>query len=213
MPSLFRSELEVARTGVAKGVSGAISVTTQVAIAAGVISMSSAMGPQVVRVPSQSLRYVSAVFLPPAPVEIELPALAEPETAAPRAVETPEPAPERPALVAVREFENRVTPTPTATEIRPIEPSVRLTPPAPAPPKPVVGAFANSATIARAPEPARRIESAGFNAPVAESRQSQLGTASVGAFDTAANGGSYQRGGLAAVASGAVVATGFNRPT
>src|SRR5688572_28772851 len=109
MPTLFRGEFEAARTGVAKGVSGAISVTTQVALAAGVISMSGAMGPTVVRVPSQSLRYVSAVFLPPAPLEIEVPAPAE--TPAPRRVETAEPGPEVPPFVAVREFENRVTPT------------------------------------------------------------------------------------------------------
>ena len=197
----------------AKGVSGAISVTTQVALAAGVISMSGALGPSVVQVPKQSLRYVSAVFLPPPPAELApLPAEAVTEKAVPREVETPEPAPEVPPLVAVREFENKALPTPAATEVRPAELSVRPTPPAPEPPKPIVGAFANSAALARSPEPTRRVESAGFNAPVAEAPQSNLGMTSVGAFSTATNSGSPQRGAVVTT-SGPVADTGFNRPT
>ena len=115
----------------AKGVSGAISVTTQVAIAAGVISMSGALGPRVVKVPTQSLRYVSAAFLPPPPAELApLPAEAV-RPAAPREVETPGPAPEVP-LVAVREFETKALPTPAAVEVRPTELAPR---PAPRRPK------------------------------------------------------------------------------
>jgi TonB family protein len=208
MPSLFTGEFEVARTGVAKGVSGAISVTTQVALAAGVVSISGAM-PHVVEPAAQPLRYISAVVMPsPAPENIlPLPPVA---AVAPREVLEAEPAPERPALVAVREFENNAVPTPTATEVRPIESSVKPTPPAPVPPKPVVGAFANSATIAKTPEPAGRIESAGFNAPAAESRQSHLGAASVGTFQTASTTGAHQRGG-AIPAQDIVADTGFNQ--
>ena len=213
MPSLFRGELEAARTGVAKGVSGAISVTTQVALAAGVITMSSAMGPNVARVPSPSLRYVSAVFLPPPPAELApLPAEARTRSAAPREVETPDPAPEPPALVAVREFDNHALPAPITTESRPVELPSALARPAPEPPKPIVGAFANSAAIAKSPEPTRRVESAGFNAPVAESPQSTLGTPSVGAFNTATNAGSQQRGAVTDTRD-AVADTGFNRAT
>jgi TonB family protein len=212
MPSLFRGEFEAARTGMAKGVSGAISVTTQVAIAAGVISVSGAVAPRVVKVPSQSLRFVSAVFLPPPPAELApVPEEAVTRTIAPREVETPEPAPEVPTLVAVREFENNA-PAPAAIEVRPAELSVRPAPPVPEPPKPIVGAFANSAAIAKSPEPTRRVESAGFDAPVAESPQSKLGAASVGAFATAATPGPQQRG-AASNTHGAVAETGFNRPT
>ena len=221
MPSLFRTEFEAARTGVAKGVSGAISVTTQVAIAAGVISMSGALGPSVVKVPAQSLQYVSTVFLPPPPAELApLPAEAV-RPAVPREVETPEPAALRPddqrrlkpsLSEPIRAFENHAPLTPLATEVLPVEFASRPTPPAPEPPKPIVGAFANSAAIAKSPEPTRRVESAGFNAPVAESPHSTLGTTSVGAFNTATNAGSPQRGAVSANA-GQIADTGFNRPT
>jgi TonB family protein len=97
-------------------------------------------------------------------------------------------------------------------EARPAELSLRPTPPEPAPPKPFVGAFARAAAVAKAPEPARQIERAGFDAPVAESPQSELGSASVGAFDTAATPGSPQRG-AATESLGAVADTGFTRPT
>jgi TonB family protein len=130
------------------------------------------------------LQYISAIVLPAPPPE-EVPAPPTPtEAVAPHKVIAAEPAPEHPPLVAVREFENSVVPIPSATEIRPIESAVLPTPPAPEPPKPVVGAFANTASIPRTPEPAGRVESAGFNAQVADARQSKLGAASVGAFDT-----------------------------
>ena len=210
MPTLFRGEFEAARTGVAKGVSGAISVTTQVALAAGVISISGAMGPSVIRVPPQSLRYVSAVFLPPPPVDLALPANVEtsPKTIEPHDVETPE----LPAPAVVRELETAAVPTPMAVEVRPAELFLRPTPPAPDPPKPLVGAFAHSAAIAKAPEPARRVESAGFDAPVAESPQSKPGAANVGAFNSATASGPRQRGALSD-ATVTVVDTGFNLPT
>ena len=180
MPSLFSSEFEVARTGLTKGVSGAISVTTQVAIAAGVISISGAV-PQVVKPASQPLRYISAVVMPAPPPEVPVPPA--PIEVARREVVTAEPAPELPAPVAVRPFENNATPAPVVAEIRPVNAAEIPAPPPPEPPKPVVGAFANTASIPRTVEPVGRIVTAGFNAQVAEVRQPTAGTASVGAFN------------------------------
>ena len=183
MPSLFSGELEVARTTVAKGVSGAISVTTQVAIAAGVITISGAV-PDVVKPAAQPLRYITAVLPAALPVEVRIPPTPV-EKAPAREVAVAEPAPERPALVAVREFENHALPTPTAAEVRPIE-FAALPAPVPQPPKPVVGAFANTASMPRTPEQVGRVESAGFNAQVAQANQSKPGTAAIGTFETAA---------------------------
>ena len=181
MPSLFKAEFHAARTGVAKGVSGAISVTTQMAIAAGVISISGAM-PQVVKPASPPLRYISAVVIAAPPPE--LPARPAPVEVARREVITTEPAPALPATVAVRQFENHTVPTPAVAEVRPVHSAEIPSPPPPEPPKPVVGAFANTANVPRAPEPVGRVVTAGFNAQVAESRQSATGTASVGTFAT-----------------------------
>jgi TonB family protein len=127
---------------------------------------------------------VRVVYLPSAP--IEMPKLELSELRAPKEVLAPEPAPERP-LAVLQPIE-----TPPIEKVE--TPEVRPTPapPRPAvaervpPPTPTVGLFAGAAAVARTPDPARRIESAGFDAPVAATPQSKLGTANIGAFDNPA---------------------------
>jgi TonB family protein len=207
MPLLFSSESAAANTGMAKSVSAAISVSTQVALAAGVISISGAV-PRVVRPASPPLQFISAVVVPTAPIEI---APSPTPTPAPKEVVTaPEtPSAENPALIPMLEPEKAKVPAYTA-EVRPIENLVTPATSAPRPPEPIVGAFANSAGAAKVPTPARQIESAGFNLPAAVSRQTAPGTAAIGAFDTPTAGARQRE--TASPSQSVVADTGFNQP-
>jgi TonB family protein len=152
-------------------------------IAAGVSVARSAVlapAPRVTRV----LTFVS-VFTPPVPVfvaplkPLPLPPLVEetprPIETAPARLESP-PIPERHASI-----ETPVEPKPPAPEPR------RETPIKVAPPKPpvMVGMFETSAPSAHAPEAARTVERAGFDAPTAIAPEIKLRTAAVGTFDQA----------------------------
>lgn len=214
MPSLFKTEFNSSDTRVARGVSGAISVAAQVAFGVAIVSISSATVPGVIRPPKAQPQLVRAVFLPaPEVLDAEIPLPAEPELKSTEEVKAPEPAAERPSLVAVRAFENEALPTPLTPEVRPVyvEPRpVSASLPPPAPPAPSVGTFATASTVARTPEPARRVETAGFDASVAPTSQSRLGQTAVGAFDAAASAGPRETG-AANQRNTAVVESGFNQ--
>lgn len=201
MPSLFGREFSSSDTRVARGVSGGISVAVQLALGVVVVVISSAATPTtIVKSPMSRPRFVSAVFLPtPA---AETPVELAPELNSPDEVKMPEPAPERSSLVAVRTFENKAVPTPAASEVRPVDVAPR--------PTPSVGSFSNAAAIARKSEPVKRVEVAGFDAPVASAAQSQPGPAAVGAFDAAPSPGA-RRMGAASDRNNAVIESGFNQ--
>lgn len=178
MPSLFGTEFNSSDTRVARGVSGGISVAVQLALGVAVVAISGAsLSTPVVKSPLARPHLVTAVFLP-TPV-VETPIELAPELNSPDEVKMPEPAPERWSLVAVRTFENKAVPTPPASEVRPVDVAPRPAWPLPAPPPPPtpsVGAFSNAAAIARTREPVKRVEVAGFDAPVVSAAQSQLGS-------------------------------------
>lgn len=174
MPSLFAREFQGSDTRMARGVSSAISISAQVALGVTLVWMSTVVTtPAIARAPLVAPRLVTAVFVP-ATVEVEKPA-AEPIAKAAEDVKVPEPAPERPPLIAVREFENKALPAPATNEVRPVDVLPRPEPPLPAPPPPAptVGAFPNAVTVARGPEPVKRIEATGFDSPVVHAAPSK----------------------------------------
>ena len=168
MPSLFAREFQTSDTRVARGVSGAISLSAQVLLGLAVLTLSTMASPEVARSPLVRPRFVSAVFLPTPVVETPVPELPRPAPRAVEAVKIPEPAPELPPLIAVHEFENKALPAPAADEVRPVDVAPRPEPssPAPPPPAPTLGAFPNAATVARAPEPVKQVAATGFDAAV-----------------------------------------------
>lgn len=209
MSTLFGRETGPSDTRLARGVSGGISVAAQLALGVAVVSISSvAAPPAIVTSPLPRPQFVTAVFLPT--LVIETPVERVPELKAPNEVKVIEPAPERSSLVAVRTFENKALPTPAASEVRPVDAAPEPPSPAPPPPTPSVGAFPNRAAMARATEPAKRVEVAGFDAPLAHASQSHLGPATVGAFDAAPSPGA-RRMGASTERSSTVIEGGFNQ--
>ena len=201
MPSLFAREFQGSDTRVARGVSSAISISAQVALGVAVVWMSTVVTtPAIARAPLAAPRLVTAVFVP-ATVEVETPAPAPPIAKAAEDVKVPEPAPERPPLIAVREFENKALPALVTNEVRPVDVLPRPEPPLPAPPPPAptVGAFPNAVTVARGPEPVKRVEATGFDSPVvhtAPSKPSQNAVVDGGFNDISAAAQPTQQSGV-----------------
>ena len=160
------------------------------------VSISSvATPPTFVTSPLPCLQFVTAAFVstPVIDAAIEL----DPELKAPDEVKVIEPTPERSS--------------PAATEVPPVDIAPRPEPPSPAPPPPPsVVAFPKAAAMARATEPAKRVEAAGFDAPVAHASQSHLGAAAVGTFDAAPLPGARQMG-ASTERNNTVIESGFNQ--
>jgi TonB family protein len=187
MPSIFASEFKGADTRVATGVSSVISIGTQLALCVAVAWMSTVVTtPAIARPPLVAPRLVTAVFVPAA-VKIETRAPEPPKTKAVEEVKQPEPAPELPSPIAVREFENKVLPAPAAHEVRPLDVAPKPEPPAPPRPAPVptVGGFPTAVMVERRAEPEKRIAAAGFDATVPAVERPALGQTATGAFDVA----------------------------
>jgi len=184
MPALFAAEFKPSNTHVARGVGGAVSVAAQVALGIAILSISSATAPRVTRTSLPQPRLVTAVFLPAPELETpgwtEIPPLREVEAV--ESVMVPEPAPERPSLVAVRTFENKAVPTPAANEVRPVDVAPGHTLPLPAPPptrEPAAGPPSLASNQAS-------YGASGVASAKAESREPEKLSPSVGAFQTAA---------------------------
>ena len=140
------------------------------------------------------------------PVPIDLPKLDLPKLSAPKEVVAAEPKPEAPALVPERPVELAAVEPPVVKPVPAVVEPPRAVALAPAPPKPTVGLFSETTAAARAAEPTRQIEAAGFDAPVKQTAESKLGQATVGAFGNAPVTGQRQ------VAANIVVAdSGFGR--
>ena len=187
MRSIFVSDFKAADTRVARGVSTAISIGAQLALAIAVAWTSTVVTtPKVAGAPLVAPRLVTAVFVP-ASVEVETPAPTPPAVKAAEEVKLPDPAPELPSPIAVREFENRALPAPIADAVRPLDLAPKPEPPAPPRPSPVptVGAFPTAATVERRAEPEKRIAAAGFDTAVSPTQRSNLGQTATGAFDVA----------------------------
>jgi TonB family protein len=187
MPSLFAREFQASDTRVARRVSGAISIGTQLGLSVAIVWISTVVTtPKIADAPLIAPRLVSPIFLPET-VVVERPAPKSPIVKAVEEVKQPEPAPDLPTPIAVREFENKVLPTPTANEVRPVVVASKPEPPAaPRPaPVPTLGAFPTAASVERRAEPEKRIAAAGFDTNVAPVQRSNSGQTAIGAFDVA----------------------------
>jgi TonB family protein len=187
MPSIFAPEFKASDTRVTRGISNAISIGIQLALGVTVVWMSTVVtAPKIAGAPLVAPRLVTAVFVP-ANVELETPAPEPPVVKAVEEVKQPEPAPEHPSPIAVREFENKVLSAPTAAEVRPLDVTPKPEPPAPPRPAPVptIGAFPTAATVERRAAPEKRIAAAGFDTTVSAIQRSDPGQTAIGAFDVA----------------------------
>ena len=205
MSTLFRREYVAPTTlqdsPVRFSASAVISVATHLALVAVLLSMAKPSLPSTGRAfKNIGPRLVALIHVPPAPVDI-IP-IAAPVPASEKTLTIPEPEPPKPEPVPVKTIENRVEPAPKAAEVRPVEPPK----PAPAPPSPTVGLFDTPAAM-RAPQPAARVETAGFDLPVQQKTESRTGQAVLAGFDSAPNIGARQSGSANAI----VADTGFNR--
>lgn len=196
------------RVGAPTGAGTIASVAIHLLMLAFVVSLAKLSTPPPPRTLFVAPRLVSVVYLPSAP--LEMPRVLPAPKSAPKPVDTPEPRPLLPAPVRPIEVASTAAAAPPRVIAPPETP--RPAPPTPAPPTPTVGLFSEAVAVARAPQPVRQVESAGFDAPVKQTQESRLGQATIGAFDSAAAGGQQQKGGT--TNTGAVVAdSGFGRPS
>ena len=194
MPSIFASEFKAADNRMARRVSSAISIGTQLSLCVAVAWMSTAVTtPKIAGPPLAAPRLVTAVFVPPT-VKRVTPAPERPIVKAVEAVKQPEALPELPSPIAVREFENKVLPAPSADEVRPLDAAPKPEPLPP--PAPTVGAFPTAAAVERRPEPERRIAAAGFDTTASAIQRSNLGPTAIGGFDVAPSLQPTQQGGV-----------------
>jgi TonB family protein len=184
------------------------SLAVHIAVAFALLLISSVPRPHVARPLLSAPRLVSVVYIPMAP--LDLPKLDLPELTAPVEITAPAPKPEPPPEVPVRPIETVAIEAPVARPVPVVADAPRTPPPVPAPPTPTVGLFPEATAAARAPEPARRVEAAGFDAPVKHTAESKLGQATVGAFDSAPQAGARQAG-SATPANAVVTDSGFGR--
>src|SRR5688572_6596993 len=188
MPSLFAREFQASDTRVAKGVSGAISIGMQLGLGVTIVWISTVVtAPKIADAPLVAPRLVSPIFLPDT-VVVKTRTPESPIVKAVEEVKQPEPAPDLPSPIAVREFENKVLPAPTADEVRPVVVAPKPPPPAPPRPAPVptLGAFPTAASVERRAEPEKRIATAGFDTNVSPIQRSSIaGQTAIGAFDVA----------------------------
>lgn len=159
----------------------AISLVVHLALGAGWLILAG-IGTSTLPTPiSRALTFVSVSSIsavpPPVPVA-PVPALPARTVERPH-LELPAQPVEAPPLESVR-AELSPLPQPGPGE----EPTVRREPPKPVTASVMVGAFQTSATWTRPAEQSRQVQTTGFDVPTARSPEVQLGTSTVGAFES-----------------------------
>jgi len=192
------------------GIAAAATLTVHAVVGLAMLTFTNTRQPHAPRPFLSTPRLVSVVYIPTVP--IELPKLDLPALPAPKAVIAPVSAPEPPVLTPVRPLEVAVVESPVIKPIPAVVETPRPALPTAAPPTPTVGVFPEATAAARAPQPANRVEVAGFDAPLKQTPDSKLGQATVGAFDAAPNAGARQTGAPTAT-SNVVAESGFGRPS